>query len=60
MFAVENTELGNIVFLFIALGFGWFLLRFLLRLARKLFIMGCLAIVLVGFLLIAIQLLEGV
>lgn len=55
MFSSGDSELFNLVVLILALGLGWILLRFLLRLARKIFTLGCISIVLVGIYLILNQ-----
>jgi len=55
MFSSGDSELFNLVVLILALGLGWIVLRFLLRLARKIFTLGCISIVLVGIYLILNQ-----
>jgi hypothetical protein len=59
MFGIENTELLNIVYLFAAIGVGWVVLRFLLKLARKIFMIGCVSIVLIGLVLFIAQYFQG-
>jgi hypothetical protein len=41
MLAFDNSELVNIVYLILAIGLGWIILRFILKLARKIFMIGC-------------------
>jgi hypothetical protein len=43
----------------LAVGVGWIILRFLFKLARKIFAFGCFAIVIVGIILLASQLYKG-
>ena len=50
-----NPETLNIVYIILAIGVGWIVLRFLLKLAGKIFQIGCLAIVVIGALLIIAQ-----
>jgi len=59
MFGIDNSEIVNIVLLILAIGLGWTVLRFLLKLARKIFMIGCVSILLIGGLLILIQYLQG-
>jgi len=55
MFAFNDPELLNLVLLFVAIGLGWIILRFLLKLARRIFMIGCVSIVLVGLFLVISQ-----
>ena len=59
MFIGDNSEILNILLIMVAVGLGWTLLRFLLKLARKIFMLGCVSIVLIGALLILSQVLQG-
>ena len=43
----------------LAVGVGWIILRFLFKLARKIFAFGCFAIVIVGIILLASQFIKG-
>jgi len=43
----------------LAIGVGWIILRFLFKLARKIFTFGCFTIVIVGIILLAGQLIRG-
>ena len=43
----------------LAVGVGWIILRFLFKLARKIFAFGCFAIVIVGIILLAMQFFKG-
>jgi hypothetical protein len=47
-----NPELLNILYIILAVGIGWIVLRLLLKLASKVFQIGCLAIVVIGGILI--------
>jgi len=47
-----DSQFLNLILILIAIGFGWIILRFLLKLARKIFMIGCVSIMLVGFYLI--------
>ena len=60
MLAFDNSELVNIVYLILAIGLGWIILRFILKLARKIFMIGCVSILLIGLLLVISQVLQGV
>lgn len=55
MFLANDTEFFNLILLIFAIGIGWIILRFLLKLARKIFTFGCISIVLVGLFLIIRQ-----
>lgn len=59
MFGIENADFLNIVYLVLAIGFGWIVLRFLLNLARKIFMIGCVSIVLIGVFLFIMQYIQG-
>ena len=60
MLAFDNSELVNIVYLILAIGLGWIVLRFILKLARKIFMIGCISIVLFGLFLVISQAIQGV
>lgn len=60
MLGFENPELLKIGLTILLIGLGWIVLRFLLKLARKIFMTGCVSIVLIGLILIASQYLQGV
>lgn len=55
MSEIGDSQFLNLILILIAIGFGWIILRFLLKLARKIFMIGCVSIVLVGLLLIIRQ-----
>ena len=52
MSAFDNPELLNTLYLILAIGLGWIALRFILKLARKIFMLGCVSIVLFGLFLV--------
>lgn len=54
-----DTELLNIIWIFLILGVGWIVLRFILNIARRIFTLGCMAIFVIGFILIVMQFLQG-
>ncbi len=54
-----DTELLNIIWIFLILGVGWIVLRFILNIARRIFSLGCMAILVIGFILIVMQFLQG-
>ncbi len=47
------------MYIILAVGVGWIVLRFLLKLAGKIFQIGCLAIVVIGALVIIAQMIQG-
>jgi len=55
MSEIGDSQFLNLILILIAIGFGWIILRFLLKLARKIFMVGCVSIVLVGLFLIIRQ-----
>lgn len=55
MSEIGDSQFLNLILILIAIGFGWIILRFLLKLARKIFMIGCVSIVLVGLFLIIRQ-----
>jgi hypothetical protein len=59
MFGIENADYLNIVYIVLAIGAGWILLRFLFKLARKIFMIGCVSIVVIGVILFISQYLQG-
>ncbi len=56
---VINPEILNTLYLILAIGVGWILLRFIFKLARKAFSIGCFAIVFIGIVLVAMQFIQG-
>ena len=52
-----NSETLNIIYIVLAIGVGWIVLRFVLKLAGTIFKLGCLAIVVIGALLVIAQML---
>ena len=48
----DNPELQQTLYLILAIGLGWIALRFLLKLARKIFMIGCVSILLLGLFLV--------
>jgi len=48
----DNLELLQTLYLILAIGLGWIALRFILKLARKIFMTGCVSIVLFGLFLV--------
>ena len=52
MAEIGDSQFLNLILILIAIGVGWIILRFLLKLARKIFMIGCVSIVLVGLFLI--------
>jgi len=55
MSEIGDSQFLNLILILIAIGFGWIILQFLLKLARKIFMIGCVSIVLVGLFLIIRQ-----
>jgi hypothetical protein len=55
-----NPETMNIIWLFLAAAVGWIILRFILKLAKRIFTFGCFAIVILGAVLFFFQYLGGV
>jgi len=50
--AFNNPELHQTLYLILAIGLGWIALRVLLKLARKIFMIGCVSILLLGLFLV--------
>jgi len=48
---ILNDPLIQILLLILALGVGWLLIRFIFKLAKRVFMIGCAAIVIVGVIL---------
>jgi len=57
---ILGSDISNILFWILAIGIGWIALRFLLRLAGRIFATGCFVIVLLGLFLLAFQYFQGV
>jgi len=55
-----NPETLNILYIILAVGVGWIVLRFLLKLAGKVFKLGCLAIVVIGAIVIITRMIQAV
>lgn len=49
---IFNPQVLNTLYIILAVGVGWIVLRFVLKLAGKVFRLGCLAIVVIGAILI--------
>jgi hypothetical protein len=56
---ILNSDIGTILLWIAAIGVGWIVLRFLLKLAGKIFAFGCFVIVLIGLVLLAMQFFQG-
>lgn len=54
----QNDSLIQIVLLILALVVAWVLLRFVLRLAARIFTLGCIAIVIIGLALFFLRYLQ--
>ena len=54
-----NGDIQNILNIVLAVGVGWIVLRVILKLARKIFAIGCFAIVIIGIILLGMQFLQG-
>ena len=50
--AFNNPELYQTLYLILAIGLGWIALRFILKLARKILMIGCVSILLLGLFLV--------
>ncbi|MGD2027268.1 MAG: hypothetical protein PVI99_05575 [Anaerolineales bacterium] len=59
MFENIDPQILRIVWIVLVVGAGWIVLRFLLKIARKIFSLGCLAIVVIGFIFIVMQFIQG-
>jgi len=55
-----GSDISTILFWILAIGLGWIVLRFLLKLASKIFAIGCFAIIVIGLILLAMQYFQGV
>jgi hypothetical protein len=55
-----TPETMNTIWIVLAVAVGWIVLRFILRLARRIFAFGCFAIVVLGAMLLIWQYLGGV
>ena len=55
MAEIFGADFFNLLGIILAVGVGWTILRFLLKLARKVFQLGCLAIVIIGAILLIAQ-----
>ncbi|MFN2145913.1 MAG: hypothetical protein ACK2T7_11230 [Anaerolineales bacterium] len=55
-----KPEILHVLYIILAVGVGWIVLRFLLKLASKVFQLGCMAIVVIGALLIIAKMIQGV
>jgi hypothetical protein len=54
-----NPDFLNKLYIILAVGIGWIVLRLILRVARKIFAIGCFAIVIIGTILVGIQFFQG-
>ncbi len=54
-----NGDTLNILYIVLAVGVGWIVLRLILKLARRIFAIGCFAIVIIGFILVGMQFVQG-
>ncbi len=59
MFLENQPEIVRILFLILALGLGWVILRFVLKVAKRIFMAGCFMIILLGGLLFFFQILRA-
>ncbi len=50
-----SSDITTILFWIAVIGIGWVVLRFLLKLAGRIFAIGCFIIVLIGLVLLALQ-----
>ena len=55
-----GSDISTILFWILAIGLSWIVLRFLLKLASKIFAIGCFAIIVIGLILLAMQYFQGV
>lgn len=49
----------NIIYLILAIGIGWIILRFIFNLVRRIFAFGCFTILAIGAVLLILQFLQG-
>lgn len=56
---IINADTLRLIEIILAVGIGWIILRFLFKLARKIFAFGCFVIVLGGIVLLVTQFLGG-
>ena len=54
-----SPETLNIIYLIIAIGIGWTILRFIFRLVKRIFAFGCFTILAIGMVLVLLQFLQG-
>lgn len=59
MTEIINGDILRLLEIILAIGVGWIILRFLFKLARKIFAFGCFVIVLGGAVLVITQVLWG-
>ena len=57
---VLSPDTLNIIYIALAVAIGWVLLRFIFRLAKRIFAIGCFAIVALAAILFIMQMLNGV
>ena len=57
---IMNPDLMNTIYWILAIGVGWIVLRFLFKLAKKIFAVGCFAIIVIAVLLVVAQYIQGV
>lgn len=55
-----NPDILNTIYIILAVGVGWIVLRFVLKLAGKVFKLGCLAIVVIGAIVIITRMIPSV
>ncbi|MBN2045764.1 MAG: hypothetical protein JW757_12130 [Anaerolineales bacterium] len=55
MLQTIGSDIINSLGIILAVGMGWIILRFIFKLARKVFQLGCLAIVIIGALVLINQ-----
>ena len=56
---IFSSDITTILFWIAVIGIGWVVLRFILKLARRIFATGCFMIILLGLVLLAVQFLQG-
>lgn len=57
---IFSSDISTILFWIAVIGIGWVVLRFLLKLAGRIFATGCFMIVILGLVLLALQYFQGV
>jgi hypothetical protein len=57
---LENlgSDVLNIIGIILAVGVGWIILRFVFKLAQKVFQLGCLAIVIIGAIILVSRMIQ--